>query len=103
MVSIIWTESANSDLIDIKEYVSLDSVVQAALLIEAIYTKAQILSKYPEIGKPVPELSGTEYRELLFKRYRIIYRVSITDIFILSVHHNARLLKNNPHFKDLFQ
>lgn len=103
MVSIIWAESANSDLIDIKEYISLNSVLQAELLIEAIFTKIQILSKYPEIGKPVPELPGTRYRELLFKRYRIIYRFSHPDIFILSIHHSARLLKNNPHFKDLLQ
>lgn len=71
MVPIVWTESANSDLINIKKYVSLDSVLQAGLLIEAIYRKAQILSK--------------------------------TDIFVLSVHHSARLLRNNPHFKDLLQ
>ena len=103
MVSIIWTESSNSDLIDIKEYISRDSEFQAELLVEAIFTKVQILSKFPEIGKAVPELPGTGYRELLFKRYRIIYRFSHSDIFILSIHHSARLLKNNPHFKDLLQ
>ena len=103
MVSIIWSESANSDLIDIKEYISLDSVLQAGLLIEAIYTKVQILTKFPEIEKPVPELPGNQYRELLFKKYRIIYRFSHPDIFILSIHHSARLLKNNPHLKDLLQ
>lgn len=89
MVSIIWSESANSDLIEIKEYISLDSVLKAVLLIEAIYTKAQILTKFPEIGKPVPELPGTQYRELLFKKYRIIYRFLHPDILFypyITVH-----------------
>lgn len=69
MVQITWTESAGNDLIDIKEYISLDSELQAELFIEALYTKVQVLSKFPEIGKPVPELPETNYRELLFKRY----------------------------------
>lgn len=103
MVQITWTESAGNDLIDIKEYISLDSELQAELFIEALYTKVQVLSKFPEIGKPVPELPETNYRELLFKRYRIIYRFSENEAFIISIHHSSRLLFNNPHFKDLFQ
>ena len=103
MVHIIWTESAGNDLIDIKEYISLDSELQAELFIEAIYTKAQVLSQFPEIGKPVPELSESNYRELLYKRYRIVYRFSDNEVFIISIHHSSRLLFNNPHFKDLFQ
>lgn len=103
MVSIVWTESAQSDIIEIKEYISLDSPLQAALTSEAIFTKAQILLQFPEIGKSVPELQNKVYREILFKKYRIIYRLAGNMIFILSVHHSARLLKNNPHFKDLFQ
>lgn len=103
MVSIIWTESALSDIIEIKEYISLDSSLQAALISEAIFTKTQVLLQFPEVGKPVPELQDKVYREILFKKYRIIYRLAEETIFILSVHHSARLLKNNPHFKDLLQ
>ena len=102
MVHIIWTESAGNDLIDIKEYISLDSELQAELFIEAIYTKTQVLSKFTEIGKPVPELPASDYRELLYKRYRIVYRFSEREVFIISIHHSSRLLFNSPHFKDLF-
>jgi toxin ParE1/3/4 len=103
MVHIIWTESAGNDLIEIKEYISLDSELQAELFIEALYTKAQVLSQFPEIGKLIPELPNTSYRELLYKRYRIIYRFSGKEIFIISIHHSSRLLFNNPYFKNLFQ
>lgn len=103
MASLVWTESAQNDLIEIKEYISLDSPLQAALISEAIFTKAQVLLRFPEIGKPVPELQSKIYREIVFKKYRIIYRLQDDIIYILSVHHSARLLKNNPHFKDLFQ
>ena len=103
MVSLIWTESAQSDLIEIKEFISLDSPLQAVLVSEAIFTKVQILLRFPEIGKPVPEFQGKVYRELLFKKYRIIYRLEKEIVYILSVHHSAMLLKNNPHFKNLFQ
>jgi toxin ParE1/3/4 len=103
MVHIIWTNTAANDLIDIKEYISLDSILQAALFVEAIYSKAQVLIKFPEMGKPVPELPNSDYRELLYKRYRIIYRLSEQAVYIISIHHSSRLLYNNPYFKELFQ
>ncbi|MBK6937442.1 MAG: type II toxin-antitoxin system RelE/ParE family toxin [Chitinophagaceae bacterium] len=102
MVQIIWTESASNDLIAIKEFISKESAFQAGLFLDALYTKAQVLIQFPEIGKPVPEFQDKKYRELLFKRYRIIYRFAGEYVYVISVHHSARLLINNPHFKDIF-
>lgn len=100
MASISWTDTAQSNLIEIKEYVSLDSPLQAELLIEGIFTKAQILLQFPEIGKRLKELPEKEYRELLYKSYRIIYKVEGGKVYILTIYHSARLLKNSPLFKD---
>lgn len=102
MASIIWTETANNNLIEIKEYISLDSPLQAVLLIEAIFTKVNILARYPESGKKLKELPNGPYREVLFKKYRIIYRLEKDNVYILLVHHASRLLKNNPFFKNYF-
>lgn len=100
MASILWTETAQSDLIEIYKFISEKSLSQADSVIDSIIERAQILEHFPEIGKPVKELPKKDYRELLAKNHRIIYRIEEGNIYILTVHHSARLLKNNPAFKD---
>ena len=102
MATITWTDTAQNNLIEIREYVRLDSPLQADLLIEGIFTKAQVLMQFPEIGKKLSELPQHSYRELLFKSYRIIYKIEAETVYILTVYHSARLLKNSPLFKDEF-
>jgi plasmid stabilization system protein ParE len=59
------------------------------------------LPKQPLSGRVVPELNNENLRELIFRNYRIIYEI-IPDkqINILTIHHHARLVSNNPAFKD---
>jgi len=48
-------------------------------------------------GKPVPEINNPGPREILVSRYRIIYELlSDETVAIITVHHQSRLLKNNP-------
>jgi len=49
----------------------------------------------------MPELNNESLRELIFRNYRIIYQlISEEQINILTIHHHARLISNNPAFKD---
>jgi plasmid stabilization system protein ParE len=71
------------------------------MVLEGIYSKVQILTRFPDIGKPVKELPGTPYRELLYFKYRILYRIAGEQVFILTIHHSAQLLRNNPFFRNI--
>lgn len=102
MASIIWTNTAQSNLIEIKTFISVSSFVQADLRIDAIFTKVRVLERFPEIGKKLKELPQKEYREILFKKYRIIYKLQEDVVYIMSVWHAARLLNNNPLFENDF-
>lgn len=102
MASIIWTDSAQSNLIEIRTFISISSVVQADLVIDAIFMKTQMLERFPEIGKIIRELPKKNYREIIFKKYRIIYKVHNDIVFIMSVWHSSRLLNNNPLFENDF-
>ncbi len=75
MAEIIWTETALNNINSIAEYISLDSVFYAKQFVQKIFLAANKLEKFPQIGKTVPELSAYDYREILFKNYRIIYRI----------------------------
>jgi plasmid stabilization system protein ParE len=45
---------------------------------------------HPQAGRTVPETNDENIRELLFQRYRIIYRVRKDHVEVLSVIHGAR-------------
>jgi len=70
------------------------------LVIDGIFTKAQILLQFREFGKRLKEFPEKEYRELLYKRYRIIYKLKEDEIYIMTIIHSARLLKNVSLFRD---
>lgn len=100
MAEIIWAPSAIKDIEAIAEYIAKDSVWAAQNMVVLFFEKAKILERYPLIGKPVPETRLAYLKEVLVSRYRIIYEViSEEEVHILSVHHQSRLLKNNPTFK----
>jgi toxin ParE1/3/4 len=103
MAEIIWTSTALSDINSIAEYISLDSGFYAKQFVNKIFLAPYKLEAQPEIGKIVPELPTYNYREIIFKKYRIIYRVDSDIVYIISVHHSSRLLGNNEHFKNLFE
>jgi toxin ParE1/3/4 len=101
MAEIIWTASALNDIDRIADYISADSMFYARQFVQRIFDASSKLARYPEIGKPLPELPGSIYREILLQKYRIIYRYDKDEVFIITVHHSARLLSNNETFKDL--
>ena len=100
MAEIVWSPSSVKDINAIAEYIAKDSLMAAKNMIELFFQKAEILSRFPHYGKQVPETKNSFLREILVGRYRIIYEVFSEDqVNILTVHHQSRLLKNNPSIK----
>jgi toxin ParE1/3/4 len=85
---IIWTHVAENDLINIIEYISVDSPQNALKIFIKIKQKASNLYTLPERGRIVPELQSQgifQYRELVIPPWRLIYRIAEREIFVLSV------------------
>lgn len=89
-MKIEWTEPALLDLESIQDYIKRDSEYYAILFIERIIEAVESLEKFPEIGRSVPEAEEENIREILFYNYRIMYRVEIERILILTIIHGAR-------------
>lgn len=91
MVRINWTINAKKDLKNIKEFIALDSVSYAKLTISKIIETVEILHEQPTIGKKIPEINLDNFREIIYKKYRIMYKiVSENRIDILQVFHSSR-------------
>lgn len=83
-----WAHIAELDLVGIIEYIAEDSVANALKILETIKSKTANLNQLPERGRIVPELKEhgvTLYREIIIKPWRIIYRISGKNIYVLSV------------------
>ncbi len=93
MVKLIWTEFALDDLKLIHEYISLDSKQYADRFIEKIIIRVDQLYNFPTSGRKVPEFNLESIRELIEGNYRIIYKITSTQISIVRIHHAARQLK----------
>lgn len=78
-------------MFDIFEYISIDSKKYAQRQIIRIKARTQILKRNPKIGKPVPELAHSGYRQLIEGNYRIIYKtLNSARVDTLTIHHTAR-------------
>ena len=96
---MIWTDPALEDLGQIADYIALDDPVAAKRLIRKVFTKAELLQDFPEMG-PVPhDLPDSRYRHLVVRPLRIFYRIESDMVFIVYVMRSERLLKN-PDLED---
>ncbi|MFD1468184.1 type II toxin-antitoxin system RelE/ParE family toxin [Hymenobacter caeli] len=63
------------DILAIKEHLAEHSASAAARFIESIFTKVTQLEAFPQLGRMVPEYQQPAIRELLYRQYRIVYRL----------------------------
>jgi toxin ParE1/3/4 len=77
--AVLLGEGAEPDLEDIHRYiVASDSVGNANRVLDALETTALILAEFPERGNMPKELRSlglSEYGEIHWKPYRLIYRI----------------------------
>lgn len=88
------SEEAEQDLIDIYRYVAIhDSVEKAAYLLEQLEPLCSSLAELPMRSHIPPELDRigvTNYREVHFKPYRVIYEVIEQDVFVHCIQNERR-------------
>ena len=94
MVNTELRLDAKEDLKQIYDYISKDSVYYANKTIEEIIEKTKYLSMFPYMGRKIPEFNNVNFRELIYKSYRIFYKVN-SNIYILKVFHHSRDILNS--------
>jgi toxin ParE1/3/4 len=86
---VLLTEGAEQDLESIHDYISeFDCVANANYVLDELMEVVESLSKFPERGSYPSELVGLgikEYRQTLFKPYRVIYRVTGSQVIIYLI------------------
>jgi addiction module RelE/StbE family toxin len=92
MAQVIWTEPALQDLDQIADYISLDNPAAAKNLVRRCFNQVENLNQHPKLGKAVPELEESVYRQLVLSPCRIFYRIDNGTIYIIHVMRAEQLL-----------
>jgi toxin ParE1/3/4 len=89
---LTWSEGAQEDLRSIHKFVARDSPHYANLLVAHLIAAVDRLATFPLSGRVVPEFQQEDLREVLHGHYRIVYRLHVDAVAIVTVFHAARLL-----------
>ena len=99
---VIWTKNAEFDLESIIEYIKIDSIKIAKDIFLEVKDRCDDLSIFPTSRRIVPELQQIgvlKYRELIYKRWRVIYKIENDKIFIVQKNICIELQKNEKQKK----
>ena len=88
------TFNAQKDLEHIFFYIAEDSINNAHNFILELEQKIYSLDTMPERFALIGEnlFFGTNYRQIIHKKYRVIYKVSGDSIYIMRVVHGSELI-----------
>jgi len=95
--SVMWTKSAQFDLELIIEYIKLSSQTTAKDIFLEIKKECDNLYFMPTRKRVVPELQHIgilKYREIIYKRWRIVFKVEDSKVLVLLVVDSSRNLED---------
>ena len=93
-MSVTWSREASENLAEIEAFIARDSPERALRFIDALIDHAEEnLADNPRSGGVVPETSNPDMRELIYRGYRIVYRLQEDALEILTVFEGHRLLR----------
>lgn len=105
-IEIHYSKESRRDMDDIWEYIAreLQNPSAAERTLDRIMDDVDQLEKFPEIGTPLPSLTGgnSGFRFLVSGNYLIFYRVCGQEVYVDRVLYGGRdylriLLGNLPH------
>jgi len=73
--AVIITARARRDLQEILTYIGKDDIRVAQEITHDLVNQTNHLSRFPRLGRVVPEIKQEHARELIYRRYRIVYRI----------------------------
>lgn len=91
-MKIMWSPLAVDRASEIAIYIARDKPSAADKWIDTVFSKVEQLKSSSEIGRIVPELNNTQFRDILYGKYRIIYRIGKSQISILTIRHGKQIL-----------
>lgn len=91
-MKVTWSPLALERVNEITDHIAEDNVEAARNWLVDIFGVVDRLQHFPESGRIVPEVKRPNIREIIFKNYRVIYRIERKQVSILTVRHGKQRL-----------
>jgi toxin ParE1/3/4 len=91
-VIVRWSPLAVERVVEIGEWIAADRPTAAGRVVEGLFAAVERLADFPESGRQVPEFERPDIREIIYREFRIIYRVNVDHVGILTVRHSLQLM-----------
>ena len=89
---VIITDQAVNDLCEIAEFIATDNPDAAANFCDKLIDHSLKLARFPERGRVVREFNDPLVREVIYRAYRIVYKISplFREVYVVRFWHSAR-------------
>lgn len=91
-MKVEWSAQAMRDLAQIFDFIADDDPTAALRWVQRLQARAGVAAVAPRAGRVVPEFGRDDVREVYLRRYRIVYRVTVAAIQVLTVFEGHRQL-----------
>ena len=89
-MKVEWSSHALEQAEEIFAYIVRDRPNVAVDIVDGLFDTTGRLGELPEMGPPWPPADDPDVRFILFKTYRILYRVEQERVVISSVRHTRQ-------------
>ena len=95
-MNVTWSRESSENMVEIEEFIARNSIERAVRFVDGLIDHAEaILADNPRRGRIVPEIGNPDMRELIYRGYRIVYRLKGDALEILTVFEGHRQLRLN--------
>ena len=84
-MKLVWSELAVERAYDEAGFIAEDKPDAALEWLEGLFRCTDRLERFPRSGQVVPEIGRPEYRQVVYKSHRVVYRMDQAEITILTV------------------
>ena len=91
MKKITWAPRALEDLKDAHDFIALDNPGKAEGFLSELVDRVEKLARFEKLGRVIPEIGESRYREFIVGEYRIFHEVRDRDLLVFRALHSKRL------------
>jgi plasmid stabilization system protein ParE len=92
---VIWAPLAIERAYEEARFIAEDKPDAALRWLDGLFDSTDRLERFPQGGRIVPEIQLPDYREIIYGKHRVIYRVEKRRIWILTVRRGRQLLRRS--------
>ena len=91
-MKVRWAPLAIDRVAEIAANIAEDNAIAAEKRIRDTFARVGQLERFPKSGRPIPEAPRQDIRALVWGNYRIIYRIEVHQVSILTLRHTKQIL-----------